>query len=104
VARRLPPDPGGEDILDYHPKGELVMPIGLELCAFCRHKNRGRAGCAAFPRQIPDEVFYVAHDPRRPYPGDGGIQFDLDPDLPPGLLAIYQEHYGGNPPPGGAPA
>jgi hypothetical protein len=70
------------------------MPIGLELCAFCKHFTP-RGDCAAFPGQIPAEVFYVAHDHRLPYPGDHGVRFEIDPDLTPGQLELYREHYGG---------
>jgi len=44
-------------------------------CRYCVHQRRGR-GCHAFPNGIPDEILGGDYDHRRPYPGDGGIQFE----------------------------
>ena len=48
-------------------------------CHFCRHLNQGEFGCSAFPDGIPDEILSGEVDHETPYPGDGGIQFELDP-------------------------
>lgn len=38
------------------------------------------ATCKAFPKGIPDEIFFekIIHD--KPYPGDNGIQFEPSVD------------------------
>jgi hypothetical protein len=69
------------------------MPIGLELCNFCKHWSE-EGDCAAFPGQIPLDVFYGRHDHRDPYPGDHGIRFELAPDLSPEMLSAYRRHHG----------
>ena len=33
--------------------------------------------CAAFPGGIPEEISVGGFDHRRPYPGDGGVRFQL---------------------------
>jgi hypothetical protein len=53
-------------------------------CLFCRHFNRGSHGneadCAAFT-EIPEVIFRGLADHTEPFPGDGGVRFDLDPSL-----------------------
>ena len=52
------------------------------MCVFCRHYNRDELDdgpdCAAF-HEIPDAIYAGDFDHREPFPGDGGIRFDLDP-------------------------
>jgi hypothetical protein len=52
------------------------------ICVFCRHYHvggsAGHPDCAAFA-EIPDVIFRGELDHREPFPGDGGIRFELDP-------------------------
>lgn len=34
--------------------------------------------CDAFPDRIPDEIAYGSNKHLKPYPGDHGIQFEVD--------------------------
>lgn len=42
-----------------------------------------RPACRAFPRGIPDEIAYGNNPHTEPFPGDGGILYELDPDAEP---------------------
>ena len=48
----------------------------LSPCAACRHKNSGKATCAAFPGGIPEVMLNGKNDHRSAYPGDNGIRFE----------------------------
>jgi len=49
-------------------------------CAHCKHLDRPwkrhGLGCAAFPDELPDTLYYNKHDHRKPYPGDKGIRWE----------------------------
>lgn len=45
-------------------------------CVYCQHLWSGFVG-AAFPGGIPDVILLGEHDHREPYPGDGGIRFEM---------------------------
>lgn len=52
-------------------------------CLDCRHYT-GLATCDAFPDKIPQEIINGTIDHTKPYPGDGGITFEvLDGELTP---------------------
>lgn len=50
-------------------------------CFQCKHfyPEAQKFSCKAFPAGIPDEIAH-GQKHRSPYPGDGGIQYELDPD------------------------
>jgi hypothetical protein len=56
-----------------------MTDIPAPLCIFCRHLKEGSIRCEAFPEGIPDDLLFVLHDHREPYPGDRGIRFELKP-------------------------
>lgn len=60
---RFDPDPNGKV---YRIKSQ---------CDRCRHLNRSRLTCPAFPNSIPGVIFDNEHDHRQPYPGDHGIRW-----------------------------
>jgi len=53
------------------------------MCVFCRHYNQDAGvngpDCSAFV-EIPDQIFHGDFDHREPFPGDGGLRFELDPE------------------------
>lgn len=64
----------------------LIMSGPAPLCLYCARFRRGEVGpagptCEAFPAGIPDEIFRMVHDHRRPYQGDQGKQFLLQPGV-----------------------
>lgn len=56
------------------------------LCLFCIHYTgmgeRLGPTCIAFPKGIPDRIFYDAEDHKKPVKGDHGLQFVQDPKKP----------------------
>ena len=61
------------------------------LCFYCKHEFSNKPGpcyvstpqCDAFPDKIPDAIYDLGHDHRKPYPGDNGIRFEpVEEDSP----------------------
>jgi hypothetical protein len=53
------------------------------MCLYCAHYNReSKVTCAAFPDGIPWPILLSEVDHRKPYPGDGDLQFQPDPEHP----------------------
>ena len=49
------------------------------ICMWCKHYHRASgARCDAFPDGIPDEILLHRNPHAMPFPGDHGIQFELD--------------------------
>lgn len=48
-------------------------------CSFCQHLRKGFV-CAAFEDGTPEEILFGEHDHREPYPGDGGVRFEIMPE------------------------
>ena len=60
------------------------MTTGMyTICVACKHLIPGSddtpPSCAAFPNGIPDAIMWSGYDHRRPWPGDGGVLFELRP-------------------------
>lgn len=66
-----------------------------EQCARCKHlsvdppEDGIGSKCAAFKR-IPREILDGEFDHRNPYPGDGGIRFEPEPDLSESSIEIHR--------------
>lgn len=52
---------------------DRVEPVYSDICTRCRH-NTGYRTCKAF-EEIPYLIWLGENDHKKPYPGDGGIQF-----------------------------
>ncbi len=62
-----------------------VLSTWIPQCHRCRHfigKVDGNPVCAAFPVDIPREIYHNDVSHRQPYPGDNGILFDADHPVP----------------------
>lgn len=54
------------------------IAIYSPVCALCRHVSQDPMNprtCAAFPKEIPLEIWNGDNPHAEPYPGDNGIQF-----------------------------
>jgi hypothetical protein len=69
--------------------------IGLELCDFCKHARRDNT-CTAFPSGIP-EIMRKGGDHHQPLPGDSGIRFEIQDNLPPSMLRAYESNFAAKP-------
>lgn len=55
------------------------------LCDACKRLRRDYDKgpvCAAFPEGIPEPILVGGFDHRNPFPGDHGVRFVRDPDVP----------------------
>lgn len=52
-----------------------TMPSQCLACT--RFQRRPLTACAAFPDGIPEEILIWGADHRAPFPGDGGVRFEL---------------------------
>ncbi len=68
--KQTQPD-NNEDIAFILDDTPMVSPV----CDFCKHET-GHRTCAAFPDQIPDEIWNGENKHAKPYQGDHGIQFE----------------------------
>jgi hypothetical protein len=70
----------GVDGLDINEQAEEYPA-----CTFCRHWIEGTRLCMAFKKmEIPDEIWHNNNPHTEPFPGDGGVVFELvtPPSLP----------------------
>jgi hypothetical protein len=66
------------------------MRIPPPLCLVCRHLRLGHSGrlaCRGFPDGIPRALLEGRADHREPYPGDNGVRFQIDEDVPAEVVA-----------------
>ena len=54
----------------------FAIPVFSSVCSLCAHLHpKAKRGCAAFPEEIPMEIWMGENPHTAPYPGDHGIQF-----------------------------
>jgi hypothetical protein len=60
----------------------MTIKASKPICFWCKHfdaqqqYDTGKTVCAAFPDDIPLEIWDLEYDHREPYPNDNGIQFE----------------------------
>jgi hypothetical protein len=62
----------------------VMIPSFSLVCSRCAHYDRAEPfarKCSAFPDGIPMPIWMGRHKHDTPYRGDGGIQFELAPDM-----------------------
>lgn len=67
------------------------MPVYESLCKFCANLSPVGLSCTAFPDRIPDAIL-DGYDHRKPFPGDNGIRFVLEPGEE-RRLELYDERH-----------
>jgi hypothetical protein len=54
-------------------------------CITCKHfhgEDRTKNACDAFPEGIPRAIWAEGDDHKKPHPGDHGIRYELNTELP----------------------
>ena len=49
---------------------------GAPICIVCKHLEKGKLKCKAFPDKVPENIIWGRSLHTEPYPGDNGIQFE----------------------------
>lgn len=65
----------------------IIYPA-CQICRWRLRKDTTQYACVAFPNGIPNDIKFSEIDHFTPYPGDGGVQFALDPDIPEALATL----------------
>jgi hypothetical protein len=67
------------------------MGISFPMCELCRHYQREKGTCTAFPGGVPGEIYHGDVDHRLPYDGDQGIRFELSEEAKTGPLSLWAD-------------
>ena len=58
-------------------KGKKPMTTGgTPICIVCKHLEKGKLKCRAFPDKIPEDIIRGRSLHMEPYPGANGVQFE----------------------------
>jgi hypothetical protein len=55
----------------------IKLPQCLQ-CKYFHDEDTEHSTCDAFPQGIPEDILLSKFDHSKPFPGDNGIQFQLD--------------------------